>query len=462
MGIAENMQAWTGRLPNRGSESVGQQAMRQTHPGGHQEWNPPGIDNQTFRGLMDEPPGQRAMGWGAMNPVMAYADASQAFADRATEGQWGKAAGNLALAGMVGVQGVGAAKQAAQTGSKGIVEGIKNWVKPGSSQVTDDMSPGLANLIKKIESNKGGGGPQNALPAPGPTSRRKGFTATEHPFMDQPKPMTSLNDTRHAPREGSIPAWHGTHAGDIQEFNRNKGDFGIHVGLNPEQANIRLQNKYGLEGSGGYSEPVTNYPLHVNPGKSIRMEDGNWGDMDGVVANLIDHPEVAKNKNLYNSLVEMEGAGTASLPGSQGDVMNTMKKYGIDSIRYRNRVEAQDIPGIEEKLGRRLHTMDMQKNDIMASRGGLPPKQGGIQGGMQHRPEDSKKMNFLRKRHAQMARTSRQNEDSLIMMAPSDIRSIYAQNDPAQKKSGNIMAGFAGVGLTGLAARQHAERNRNE
>lgn len=41
-----------------------------------------------------------------------------------------------------------------------------------------------------------------------------------------------------------------------------------------------------------------------------------------------------------------------------------------------------------------------------------------------------------------------------IMMDPSDIRSIYAKNDPAQRKSGNIMAGFAGLGITGLTARQ--------
>lgn len=231
------------------------------------------------------------------------------------------------------------------------------------------------------------------------------------------------------------------------------------MGTTPEQANIRIDNKYGLQ-EGGYSEPVSNYPVNLVPGKSIRMEDSAWNNMDNVVANLIDHPEVAKNPRLFNLLNELEASGTAHLPGAQGDVMNMMKQNGIDSIVYRNGVENPDIPGIQKKLDRRQATMKWQEDEYAAANGGLPPKTGGIQPGIQRQLEETKKRNFLRNRHMQMAMTSRQNKDSIIMMSPTDIRSIYAKNDPLQRKSGNIMAGFSGLGLTGLAGKQMMENNR--
>lgn len=411
MGLVESMQAWAGKLPNRGDETIGEQALRNTPGGGHQAWNPPGIDNSEFRNLMDTPPGQREMGWGVMNPIMAYADASQAFADRATEGSPWAAMGNLALAGVEALP---------------LAAGMKAGVKIGTKNVG------------------------NALNSMSQWGKRT------------PEYHTAPADM--------VDAYHGTPATTITGKTQFRGDVGVHVGTQ-EQANQRLLAKAADNFDDGFGPNANIHPLKVRLGNQLEMDDiGAWSSPMHLREELEFLPEFNQNprimKEFDSIMTEYNKAFMSEGPKPYRDINKramsrfnkVLRDEGYDSIKYLNehenmygrmtapRDEFKDVIARREKL-----ILDTWEQNALPR----PP----ALGGKQLTDEGRRKIDFLKKQRNAVLKKAQGDPYSHIMLNPQDIRSRFARFNPERAKSKNPMAGLAVLGATGMTAKQMRENN---
>ena len=263
---------------------------------------------------------------------------------------------------------------------------------------------------------------------------------------------------------------HGT-MHDIEEF--EVSDIGVHIGT-PEQASQRIPKAAIERGiiDNDYGNPLVEganvLPLRARLGESLEMPDvGAWDDSEKVIAALEDMPEF---HGMFDDAWEELGvkdqfedvADWISSPENREmleEISTAIQDKGYNSVRYANQVENQygNLPGLTPEGERLKSEINAEINALrqQASDRNPPvpddPSNDALMDEWTSRmnkqtPEEQARIDQLASDSMALQDTHTYDNNSYIVLDPSNIRSVNAQFDPTKSGSSKILAG------TGAAA----------
>ena len=273
-------------------------------------------------------------------------------------------------------------------------------------------------------------------------------------------------------QEFPVESYHGTRS----EFGDFGGrGFGDHFGT-PEQANMRLKNTRRERGDEGAERVL---PVRLNIRNPLEMEDvGEWGSPAKVAEGLKKTPVGAKNSQALDEIIE-EAEGLRpqfedndyflASPEAE-DLLDEMRRMveaeGHDGIKYSNQVEntygdRADLTPEAKKIKSELEA-DLRKiQKTISDRDPAPPL--GSDVATLQRWLDRPKIEPTTAEAAELERVNKAlqysnfetgDPNSYIVFDPSNVRSRFAQFDPAKKDSADILAGLGVVGAGAALSQQ--------
>jgi hypothetical protein len=271
--------------------------------------------------------------------------------------------------------------------------------------------------------------------------------------------------------------FHGTRA-DIDAFDADMSGLGTHVG-SLEQAQRRLEHtadvyRTGFRG-GNYGQDANVMPLRARFQRPLDMEDvGTWNDSATVAFRLrgkgIDVPDelIDEAQEIRQSFEDpqdwIESAENAEF---MGELRQAIQDAGYDSIRYANEVEntfgdvADLTPAARARknaIGREINAIDEAERaraPAMPDVSSLPEDEidaaltQWLEAGQVKRytPDEAARREALLAESMEIERTGRGDPYSYIALDDSQLRSVNAAFDPAQRDSSNLLAGVGGAAV---------------
>lgn len=294
--------------------------------------------------------------------------------------------------------------------------------------------------------------------------------------------------------------YHGTMA-DIDEFDPDLVDIGIHLGGNPTQSSDRLldladpyssSSRYTTE----YAEGANIIPLRARMKNTLEMQDvGDWKNSYEVAYALSRHPKFKNNRTVQDIMEEADAEQAFRTDPSTepfrdsmenrsllDELRNLIQEKGYDSIQYINAVEGKSqLSKQGEKLRKEvLDKMDLIQDRILKRAEADPnwqvPKpedypdkeslEAAIQKWSYDRPDV---MSYATKEErldlADLAMGKKKVEDkygndpySYIVLDPSQLRSaLSAKFDPAMRESANLNMNRGGLSTDPLMLSETVE-----
>lgn len=286
--------------------------------------------------------------------------------------------------------------------------------------------------------------------------------------------------------------FHGTHA-DIDAFDPNAVDLGVHVGTT-EQATNRLKSTadiYKSGRSGNFREGANVLPLKVNLGKMLDMPDvGMWKDSHAVaqalskkgfsVKDIAD--EALEIKHSYGDMDEW--LDSPENRSALDDLRSHIEGQGYGSIRYKNQVENEygeltsmlpHVKSARDKINAELKAIDGAVRGRMPN----PPDVGDpnadqvlqkfLDAKPDHymQPEEAARIKMLEDELYRLSSDANSYADphSYIVLDPAKTRSRFAMFDPKNINSKDILAGVplaigGAATLSGLLGPQPPQKRR--
>ncbi|MCP5012450.1 MAG: hypothetical protein GY942_20920 [Aestuariibacter sp.] len=269
--------------------------------------------------------------------------------------------------------------------------------------------------------------------------------------------------------------YHGTIATDIDEFDPNLVDIGVHVG-SKEQAENRLkdlykQRRFMTDSRGGvksFDEGANIMPLRMNQGKVLEMPDvGRWDDSDQVLASLEDMPEFrGRLDDAWEVLgVRDQFEDTADWVASPEnremlDEINAMLRGdGYDTVKYKNAVEnkygnlADYTEATKTKRASIRAKLDAIDQKGISRRTVL--KENATEADVNRWLEENATDHLTTAERVERDRlidqysqfTETEDPYSYIVLDTAKLRSKHATYDPAKKNSANLLAGGAAASI---------------
>jgi len=342
-----------------------------------------------------------------------------------------------------------------------------NAVGPIHSDHVNQITAQVGDMLAEV-----GGDPAKVLQE---FDLPKGFERFFRAALDSVPPKTLPTDeaSRMArAQEFPIESYHGTRS-EFGDFGAR--GFGDHFGT-PEQANMRLKNTRRERGDEGAERVL---PVRLNIRSPLEMEDvGEWGSPAKVAEGLKKTPVGAKNSQALDEIIEeaedlrpqFEDNDYFLASPEAEDLLDDMRRMveaeGHDGIKYSNQVEntygdRADLTPEAKKIKSGLEA-DLRKiQKTISDRDPAPPL--GSDVATLQRWLDRPKIEPTTAEAAELERVNKAlqysnfetgDPNSYIVFDPSNVRSRFAQFDPAKAGSADILAGFGVVGAGAALSQQ--------
>jgi len=291
--------------------------------------------------------------------------------------------------------------------------------------------------------------------------------------------------------------YHGTFS-DIEEFDPNMVDIGIHVGTQ-EQANERIKDLIEKSYDEVPYQGAQILPLKINVKNPLVMQDvGMWNDSEQVFNHLY---ERASGKNLFgdpskkgfepdekllntlNKKIDYEDlldtfesfgdriAWQDSMENREflDELKEVLKEAGYDGVQYKNFVESTTggrgelLPEAKDKINlinaelREISEAAAKRKNASLPDINDPDADAKIQEWLKTNSESLKTPEEIAREYELVALRDeldkqRTSSDSIIVLDPENIRSVNAAFDPKKVDSSNLLYSLPASGLLGYGA----------
>ena len=289
--------------------------------------------------------------------------------------------------------------------------------------------------------------------------------------------------------------YHGTHATDLQEFDPDMVDIGVHVGTQEQAVNRlkSLSNPLSSGRSADYRSGANVLPLKARIENPLELPDvGLWNDSASVAKELnkrglIDDEflgEISEVKGQFEDLEDF--IGSSENREFLDELRGAIEGAGYDSVKYKNLVEneygdlTKMLPDARQRETAILEELRKYEDAILDTRRPKLPEDMSDKDGMRRfldsssnaldyaTPEEAARIKELYGRAEKIRSNPASYADphSYIVLDPSNLRGRFAKFDPSKRDSGNLLAGIGAGGVVGggalMAGGQEAEaRPRN-
>jgi hypothetical protein len=287
--------------------------------------------------------------------------------------------------------------------------------------------------------------------------------------------------------------YHGTNAPDIQEFDLDKVDVGVHIAPDYETATNRLlDTRQGKRANSRleptvFEEGANIIPLHARMNKTLETVDaGDWADSHRAAQTIADAiQEYYGDPADYGDAVDiLENIRFSdNNKANFATIREVLNKLGFDSIKYENYIEGMgrgSLPKVndyKESLMEQIQSIkDMgwkrRQDYITKNRPDFDPLNRQAEYKFMKELPDTE--NFLKiGEKEKIAKLEGQLDEffvadprydgvkyanpkytydpfSYIIMNPADLRATTAKFDPKMSKSASLTAGQAALGAGGI------------
>lgn len=221
-----------------------------------------------------------------------------------------------------------------------------------------------------------------------------------------------------------VDAFHGTHADPFEAFKRKSNDIGVHFGT-ADQANDRLS--YVSSRRGG--DPHV-YPVKLNVNNPLRLDDlGAWGS-DNLRYGLANLRKADGSPVFDPESVRRAAYSAGNEAGRTKALRDLIQSKGYDGIVYKNTGET----GGSEPFRQRVEEAKARMNEAFGGK-----KSSWSREDQQHPTyqEYSKAEKAYEKHRQENA------QDSYIAFHPNQVRSKFAEFNPANKDKGFLLGAGA-------------------